>query len=149
MFSSIDISASGLVASRMRMDVISSNLANANTTRTENGETYRRKQLVFEEKGKTFNTYLKESMAGGQQLGKGVLVKKITNDPSPFKLEYNPNHPDAIQEGELAGYVQLPNVNVVTEMVDMISATRAYEANVTAINSAKTMAMKALDIGRG
>ncbi len=150
LFNSIDVSASGLVASRMRMDVISSNLANVNTTRTENGEPYRRKQVVFAEQGDSFQRLLHRSIAEQQpQGGKGVVIKKIVSDPSPFKLVYDPTHPDAIQEGEMAGYLQMPNVNVVSEMVDMISATRAYEANVTAINSAKSMAMKALEIGRG
>lgn len=147
LFNSIDISASGLTAERTRMDVISSNLANANTTRTENGEPYRRKQVILQENNHgTFQANL--SRAINNHL-KGVKVEKIVEDQKPFKLVFDPSHPDAIAEGELEGYVKKPNVNVVSEMVDMISATRAYEANVTAINSAKNMAVKALEIGRG
>ncbi|MGF7185182.1 flagellar basal-body rod protein FlgC [Desulfitispora alkaliphila] len=149
LFNSIDVSASGLTAERIRMDAISSNLANANTTRTENGGPYRRKQVVLSEKGQdSFQANLNKAM-NKNVLNNGVKVEKITEDQKPFRLVYDPSHPDAIQEGEMAGYVQKPNVNVVSEMVDMISATRAYEANVTAVNSAKNMAMKALEIGRG
>ncbi|MDW7674461.1 MAG: flagellar basal body rod protein FlgC [Bacillota bacterium] len=147
LFNSLDVSASGLIASRVRMDVISSNLANVNTTRTENGEPYRRKQVVFEEYKPNFQQILQRQMKANNS--NGVHISRIVQDPSPFKLIYDPTHPDALQEGELAGYVQMPNVDVVSEMVDMISATRAYEANVTAVNSAKSMAMKALEIGRG
>ncbi|MCR4434504.1 MAG: flagellar basal body rod protein FlgC [Clostridiales bacterium] len=144
-FTSLDISASGLTAQRLRMDILSQNIANANTTRTEKGTPYRRKTVVFEERSATapFSDYLAE--ADGEKLvGSGVRVVKITEDPTPFKKVYDPGHPDADKDG----YVEMPNVDIITEMVDMISATRAYEANVTSINTTKGMAMKALDIGR-
>jgi flagellar basal-body rod protein FlgC len=147
LFSSIDTSASGLIASRIRMDIISSNIANANTTRTAAGEPYRRKTVSFKEQTAAIGKkVIDTNMAGNKKLtGQGVVVDKILHDRSPFKLVYDPAHPDANE----AGYVQLPNINIVTEMVDMISATRAYEANVTVINTAKNMAVKALEIGRG
>jgi flagellar basal-body rod protein FlgC len=141
----MDTSASGLTAQRLRMDLISQNLANSDTTRTKNGTPYRRKVAVFEvaNSGPPFSAYLsKESklkISGG-----GVKVSKITEDMSSFKRIYNPEHPDADEDG----YVLMPNVDVMTEMVNMISATRSYEANVTAMNSSKSMAMKALEIGR-
>jgi flagellar basal-body rod protein FlgC len=143
----MDTSSSGLTASRIRMDVISSNIANANTTRTAEGGPYRRKTVSFREQSAELGKRIFNSTITGSKMpaGKGVVVDKILNDRSPFKLVYDPAHPDANQEG----YVQMPNVNIVTEMVDMISATRAYEANVTAINTAKNMAVKALEIGRG
>ncbi|TYQ13154.1 UNVERIFIED_CONTAM: flagellar basal-body rod protein FlgC [Acetivibrio alkalicellulosi] len=140
-FSSLDIGASGLTAQRLRMDTISQNIANANTTRTQNGQPYRRKTVIFEEKtpGTTFSDYLDASKAG-----KGVRVVRIVEDMTPFRRQYDPAHPDSDEDG----YVLMPNIDVITEMVNMISATRAYEANVTAINTSKSMAMKALEIGR-
>ena len=144
-FGALDIGASALTAQRLRMDTISQNIANVNTTRTENGTPYRRKSVIFEEKaqGASFSDYLsassKERLVGG-----GVRVARIVEDSTPFKKVYDPGNPDADAEG----YVEMPNVDIVTEMVNMISATRAYEANVTSINTAKTMAMKALEIGR-
>jgi len=140
---SLDISTSALTAQRLRMDVISENIANSNTTRTATGEPYRRRTVVFsQKKASSFSSYFedaKSSMAAG-----GVYVSSIVEDPSAFKLDYNPEHPDADENG----YVSLPNVDEVTEMIDMMSATRAYEANVTALNATKGMAMKALEIGR-
>lgn len=146
-FNSLDVSASGLTAQKVRMDLISQNIANADTTRTEKGTPYRRKVAVFEQQGQggpSFSQYLSES---GRSLinADGVQVQRITEDPSPFRRIYNPGHPDADQDG----YVQMPNVDVMTEMVNMISATRSYEASVTAMNSTKSMAMKTLDIGKG
>ncbi|AVX20777.1 MULTISPECIES: flagellar basal body rod protein FlgC [Carboxydocella] len=147
-FDSLEISASGLTAQRLRLDVISNNLANVNTTRTQNGGPYRRQMVVFAERADelTFAQALQNAL--GQQkpvpAGKGVRVVQVAEDQSPLPRVYNPQHPDADNQG----YVTMPNVNVVTEMVDMISATRAYEANVTALNAAKSMAVKALDIGR-
>jgi len=143
-FSSMDISASGLTAQRLRMDVISNNIANVNTTRTEEGGPYRRQRVIFQERKRdvTFKDLLEGSFL--KQLGAGVRVVAIEEDQSPFKLVYDPSHPDADDNG----YVRMPNVNIVTEMVDMISATRSYEANVTAINAAKSMINKALEIGR-
>lgn len=143
--SSLEIGASALTAQRLRMDTISQNIANVNTTRTENGTPYRRKVTVFEERTPSvpFSEYLskesKERIMGG-----GVRVARIVEDTAPFKTVYDPGHPDADENG----YVELPNVDVVTEMVNMISASRAYEANVTSINTSKSIAMKALDIGR-
>ncbi len=144
-FGALDIGASALTAQRLRMDTISQNIANANTTRTEDGTPYRRKLVVFEEssQGIPFSEYLSAS-SRERYLAKGVKVSRIVEDTSPLKRVYDPGNPDADEEG----YVQMPNVDVVTEMVNMISATRAYEANVTSINTTKSMAMKALDIGR-
>ena len=141
---SIDISASGLTAQRLRLDVISQNIANVNTTRTENGDPYRRKAVLFEErqKSKPFSEILADSQAG--EVKGGVRVTGIVEDDSPFTLNYDPGHPDANEEG----YVAMPNINIVTEMVNMISASRSYEANVTAMNAMKSMAVKALEIGR-
>ncbi|MFH1034944.1 MAG: flagellar basal body rod protein FlgC [Pseudomonadota bacterium] len=143
----MEISASGLSAQRTRINIISQNLANAFTTRTQEGGPYRRKITVF--KAEPFKNHLDRAMdlpeypAGGDPR-KGVLVEKVDEDPAPFKRIYDPSHPDADKEG----YVNMPNVEVVTEMVDLINASRSYEANVTAVNASKSMAMKALEIGR-
>lgn len=144
-FSSLDIGASALTAQRLRMDTISQNIANANTTRTENGTPYRRRIVMFEERSPSapFSHYLTES-SKEKLVGNGVRVSRIVEDPTPLKKVYDPGNPDADKDG----YVEMPNVDIVTEMVNMISATRAYEANVTSINASKSMAMKALDIGR-
>ena len=146
-FDAINISATGLTAQRLRMDVIAKNIANVNTTRTENGLPYRRQVVVFEEncKNKAFSSFLsQESRRLFFKDGGGVRVRGIENDKSPFKRVYDPGHPDA----DADGYVLMPNVDTVIEMVNMISATRAYEANVTALNAAKGMAQRALEIGR-
>lgn len=144
MFGAIDSAASGLTAERLRMDVISNNIANANTTRTVEGGPYRRELVVFEPRSaeNSFANVLAGQMGQGQE--QGVRVTGITKDTSPLRRVYDPSHPDA----DATGYVAMPNVNVVTEMVDMITASRSYEANVTVINSAKAMAAKALDIGK-
>ncbi|MCG0278390.1 MAG: flagellar basal body rod protein FlgC [Thermanaeromonas sp.] len=133
------ISASGLTAERLRLDLISGNLANIYTTRTAQGGPYRRKVAVFAER-------IKEAMGspGPQAPGYGVHVAGIVEDNTPPRLVYDPTHPDA----DAQGYVALPNINVVNEMIDLITASRAYEANVTAFNAAKAMALKALEIGR-
>jgi len=133
-FSAIDISASGLSAQRRRLDTIAENIANAETTRTERGGPYRRKQVVFEE-------LASRELEQGQQ---GVKVREVIEDSRPPHLVYRPGHPDA----DANGYVAMPNVSIVEEMVDMISATRSYEANATAINATKAMARKALELGR-
>ncbi len=140
----IDISASGLTAQRLRLDVISQNIANVNTTRTQSGGPYRRKAVIFEERQvqRPFSQILSEQI--DQKTRGGVRVSRIEEDTSPSSLVYDPNHPDANEEG----YVAMPNVNIVNEMVNMISASRSYEANVTAMNSMKSMASKALEIGR-
>lgn len=144
-FSALDIGASALTAQRLRMDTISQNIANANTTRTDKGTPYRRRMVVFEEKSLNgpFSDYLSKS-SKDRFIGQGVRVAKIVEDSAPFKKIYDPGNPDADTEG----YVQMPNVDIITEMVNMISATRAYEANVTAINNSKSLAMKALELGR-
>ncbi|MCL6476262.1 MAG: flagellar basal body rod protein FlgC [Firmicutes bacterium] len=143
LFNSLRISASGLTAERLRLDVIADNLANVNTTRTAAGGPYRRKVAVLEERPVGFADLL--GIQNASRMGRGgVRVAAIAEDTSPSQRVYNPGHPDA----EADGYVLMPNVNVVTEMVDMITATRAYEANVTAMNAAKQMALRTLDIGR-
>ncbi|HWR21895.1 MAG TPA: flagellar basal body rod protein FlgC [Feifaniaceae bacterium] len=146
--SSLDISGSALTAQRLRMDVISQNIANANTTRAENGEAYRRRAVVFSERPGTarFSAFLNRAQEEqrDQVAGRGVVVSSIETDMSDFKIEYDPSHPDADEDG----YVRYPNVNEVTEMVDMMAATRAYEASITALNATKNMALKALEIGR-
>lgn len=137
---SMDISGSALTAQRLRMDVIAENIANAQTTRTADGQPYRRKYVLMGEKTKSFSQYLDGSM----MTGNGVKVTRIAEDESPLIPVYNPSHPDADENG----YVNMPNVNTVTEMIDMISATRSYEANITAVNAFKNMAFKSLEIGK-
>lgn len=132
-FSSMDISASGLYAQRVRMDAIANNIANANTTRTAEGGPYKKHEVVF-----------KTHMSDLDSSGSGVDVDGVIEDQTPPKMVYDPANPDADKQGMVA----MPNVNIVEEMVDMMSATRAYEANVQAVNAAKSMATKALDIGR-
>jgi flagellar basal-body rod protein FlgC len=148
-FNAFNASASALTAQRLRMDVISSNIANANTTRAtvnENGEyePYRRKMVQIEPSDKDFRTFLHKATNTGSNPASGVKVTRIVEDEEPFKLLYNPTHPDANE----AGYVQMPNVDPLKEMVDLMSATRSYEANITALNASKSMLMKALEIGK-
>ncbi len=142
-FNSMNVSASALTAQRLRMDIISQNIANANTTKTENGKPYRRKVAVFEQGKEPFGTLLNDYL-GKYEGSKGVRVSSIIEDNSPFRKVYDPNHPDADKEG----YVEMPNVTIIEEMVNMISANRSYEANVTAINTSKSIALKALEIGK-
>ncbi len=139
-FTSMDISASALAAERTRMNLISSNLANVNSTRTAEGGPYRRKDAVFAATPveRSFGAALNKADA------RRVEVTQIVEDQKPPRLQFEPNHPDA----NAAGYVAYPNVNVVEEMADMISASRSYEANVTATQAAKSMALKTLEIGR-
>ena len=147
MFLGIDTSASGLTAERLRMDVISNNIANANTTRTENGGAYHRRYVVFnprEHQPESFEKTLTQALGRGQNIGEGVRAVAIEEDTEQGQLVYDPGHPDANADG----YVEKPNVNIVTEMVDMITAHRAYEANSTVINAAKAMALKTLEIGK-
>jgi flagellar basal-body rod protein FlgC len=147
MFSSINTSASALTAQRLRMDVISSNMANQDSTRAKmvNGEwvPYRRKTVVLESQEGGFASHLNGAMQKGE-VGKGVKVAKIVEDESPYELVYDPSHPDADENG----YVEMPNVDPLREMVDLVSATRSYEANVTVLNASKSMLMKALEIGK-
>ena len=131
LFTAMDISASGMTAQRTRMNVISSNIANAHTTRTDEGGPYRRRDVIFRE-----NPFENQLSA--------VTVEGIVNDPTPGKRLHDPNNPDADAEG----YVTLPNVNLMEEMVNMIGATQAFEANTTAVKAQKDMALKALAIGR-
>ena len=138
----MSISASALTATRLRMDVVLENMANSNTTRTENGEPYRRKYVVFQEI--TNDRHFASFFNKARQSAGGVRVVRIGTDMSEFKYDYDPSHPDADEEG----YVRYPNVEVVQEMVDMMSAYRAYEANITAINTFKDMAVKTLEIGK-
>lgn len=144
MIRSLDISASAMNVQRLRMDVIAQNIANAETTRTEDGTPYRRRLVMVQEEKdlRPFKTHLEE--AGSSFQGNGVKAVGVVEDPSEYRLVYDPTHPDADDEG----YVRLPNVDRLREMVDMMSATRSYEANVTAFNASKSMAMKALEIGK-
>lgn len=147
LFMGIDASASGLTAERLRMDVIANNIANSNTTRTENGGAYHRRFVVFEPRTrepKSFEKALQQAVGLSRQAGEGVRAVSIMEDPTQGPLVYDPGHPDANAEG----YVEKPNVNIVNEIVDMITAQRAYEANSTAITAAKTMASKTLEIGK-
>ena len=149
LFTSINIASTGLAAERLRSDVISDNIANASTTRTQDGGPYKRSRVIFAPVAEkpTFRTpYLPENLDNGP--GKGVRVKEIVKDTSRGTLIYDPDHPDAIKSGPEKGYVEYPNVNIVNEMVDLISASRAYEANATVIDGAKDMFSAALEIGR-
>lgn len=136
------VSASALQAQRMRMDLISANLANAQTTQTPGGGPYRRRDVVLESLplGESFSDLL-----SGDSPAEGVRVASVLQDRRPPRRVYDPDHPHAGPEG----YVELPNVNIVAEMVDMMTATRAYEANVTAMNATKRMVQAALEIGQG
>lgn len=140
-FDTMRISASGLTAERLRMDTIASNIANVNTTRTEGGGPYRRKVAVFRE---NLETEINKQTGNIERVSRGVKAVGVVEDDSPLQSVYDPGHPDADENG----YVMMPNVNILNEMVDMIAATRAYEANVTAINATKSMMLKALEIGR-
>jgi len=165
LFSSIKISASGLSGMRTKMDTVAKNLANAETTRTDEGTPYRRERVVFsqtlaETLGRRALPRPEERRAGGmtatdprhyamgasraeEEMSRGIdMDVQTAPDASEFKVVYDPGHPDADEEG----YVLMPNVNVITEMVDMITASRAYEANISAVQSAKQMFAKALDI---
>jgi flagellar basal-body rod protein FlgC len=142
-FKSFAVSASALSAQRTRMDLISSNLANVHTTRTPTGGPYVRKDVVFsaQPSSESFQRVLSDEM-GGQT--SEVRVAGIINDPRPALMKYEPDHPDADEKG----YVAMPNINVLEEMVNMMAATRGYEANVTALQATKSMITKALEIGR-
>lgn len=149
-FHGINTSASALTSQRLRMDVISANMANAESTRATmvDGEwqPYRRKMVVMQPNEKQpFSYFLHHAMGrSNTEVGDGVKVTAIVDDQTPFKQVYNPEHPDANEQG----YVQLPNVDPLREMVDLMSATRSYEANVTTLNASKNMLLKALEIGR-
>ncbi|RKX78424.1 MAG: flagellar basal body rod protein FlgC [Spirochaetes bacterium] len=150
LYSSINIASSGLSAQRTRLDVIANNIANVNTTRTPEGGPFRRSRVIF--KPRVSRPYWRSPFLPKfleNEIGKGVIVAKIEKDmDSKPRLVYDPTHPDAIKSGPRKGYVEYPNVNIVNEMVDMISASRSYEANVAIVNGSKAMFLKALDIGR-
>ncbi|MEG1971678.1 MAG: flagellar basal body rod protein FlgC [Oscillospiraceae bacterium] len=146
--SSLNIPASALTAQRFRTDIILQNIANQTTTRTANGDPYRRKQVVFEERPLSFDKRLSDASAAlakkrGDSLG-GVKVTKISESQKPFVPIYDPDHPHANEDG----YVMMPNVNNTEEQVDLMAASRAYDANMTALSVVKAMALKALEIGR-
>jgi len=151
LFRGMDTSASALTANRLRLDTIAANIANANSTRARlvDGvwQPYRRKMVEIAPKSdQSFDSLLSAAigMVSGARPEQGVRVQAIREDDTPFKRVYNPEHPDADQEG----YVRMPNVDIMKEMVDMISASRSYEANVTVLNATKSMMMKALEISR-
>ena len=156
-FGAIENSASGLTAQRLRLDIVSNNIANINTTRngvdsSGNYKPYRRQIASLQPSFSrhSFTNIFNKTME--DNIGDGVQISAVSEDNSPLPVEYDPNSPDAAkiaEPGLPVGYVRRPNVDIVSEMVDMISASRAYEANVTVLNASKSMAMKALEIGRG
>ncbi|MBI4212870.1 MAG: flagellar basal body rod protein FlgC [Chloroflexi bacterium] len=145
LLATIRASASALTAQRLRMDLIANNVANINTTRTEAGGPYKRLQPVFipDRPQRSFLTSFRAAMGGQLPQPQGVLVSRIQEDATPTRRVLDPGHPDA----DAQGFVEYPNVDLVQEMTDMLGATRAYEANVTVMNAAKSMALRALDIG--
>ena len=145
-WNSLRIGASGLLAQRLRLDVISNNIANAQTTRTAEGGPFKRQDVVFMPEGQNSSLpkFIADRHSELNQASGGVRVAAITTDQTAGSRVYDPTHPDA----DTNGYVTYPNVNPVVEMTNMLSATRSYEANLTVIDAAKRMALKALDIGR-
>ncbi|WP_093071874.1 flagellar basal body rod protein FlgC [Salisediminibacterium halotolerans] len=149
MFDGMNATASALTSQRLRMDVVSSNMSNADSTRGRmvdgEWEPYRRKMTTLQPNSSdsSFSDHLNRASSGGAT--EGVKVGSIVEDQSPFRQEYNPEHPDADEDG----YVELPNVDPLKEMIDLMSASRSYEANVTTFDAHKNMMMKALEIGRG
>ena len=144
-FASMAVSASALSAEKMRIDTISQNMANINTTRTPEGGPYQRRRVVFSEmvQEARLNRFVRLPSRGGD--GAGVQVSAVIRDEAPARMVHDPSHPDADEDG----YVAMPNIDVVNEMVDLITASRAYETNVQVLNVTKSLAMKALEIGRG
>lgn len=150
MFDAFDVSASGLTAQRYRMDIIAENVANANSTRKEDGTIYHRRTVTFQAKGNNGVSFASQLAASStsmsQAIGKGVRITSIAEDHvSEPKRVYDPDHPDADE----AGYVYYPNVDTITEMTNLIDATRSYEANATAFQASKNMASQGLNIGKG
>lgn len=140
-FSAMNVSATGMTAQQLRMDVIAENIANANTTRTADGEAYRRKMVVFSEQDTTsFDNILNGYLSHYQP--NGVRVTQVVEDPSDFRLVYEPDNPDANEDG----YVEYPNIDTVTEMTNLIDSSRSYEASATAFQAAKGMASKGLEL---
>lgn len=150
LYTSINIASTGMSVERMRTDVISNNIANATTTRTQEGGPYRKKTVVLEPIANKNPTWRSPFTPDGYDNGPGlgVQVREIREDDSQGRLVYDPTNPDAIQSGPNKGYVEYPNVNIVNEMVDMISASRAYEANSSVIQGSKQMFAAALEIGK-
>ncbi len=160
-FKTFDIAASGMKAEQKRMDVISNNIANANTTKGVDGSPYRRQMVsISTQDADAFNSaFSKASMDGEFNNifdenasgfnGHGVKINGVAEDDGDFRWVYDPSHPDSIKEGPKAGYIAMPNVNIIEEMTTMMLASRSYEANATTIESSKAMAMKALEIGKG
>ncbi len=150
LFSTVNIAASGLTAQRLRQDVIADNIANASTTRTPEGGPFRRSRVIV--RPRVDQPYWRSPFtpaALDNGVGQGVRVVEIQKDlDSETKMVYDPEHPDAIKSGTWAGYVEMPNVNVVEEMVDLISASRSYEANISVIDGAKSAFTRSLDIAR-
>jgi flagellar basal-body rod protein FlgC len=149
LFDAIDVAGSGLTAERLRMDVVAGNLANAQTTQGADGQPYRRREVVLQEAssdGQSFGSMLSTAVAGTSSASpvNGVQVAGVVEDQTPPRRVYDPGHPDA----DAQGYVTLPNVNPVTEMVDLIGSSRSYEANVTAMQTAKTLFSKTLELLR-
>ena len=140
----LNITGSALTATRLRVDTITQNIANISTTRTEDGGPSRRKLVVLQEKELSFENVLNQSLSKSKNKNGGVIVSEVVESDNPFVPVYNPNHPDADENG----YVLMPNVDRSEEQIDLMAATRAYEANLTALNVVKTMAMRALEIGK-
>ncbi len=150
LFSSINIAATGMSAERLKTDVIADNIANASSTRSQDGGAFKRSRVIFEpiaDKNVQWRSPFTPSDLD-QGAGRGVRIREIVKDTSQGRLVYDPDHADAIQSGPNKGYVEYANVNIVNEMVDLIAASRAYEANSTVIEGAKTMFSAALEIGR-
>lgn len=146
-FTALNISASGMTAQQLRSDIIAQNIANVNTTRTEDGTPYRRKNVVFAEKSNNYAASFDNALTAASRsiAGQGVKVTQVVEDTdTAMKMAYDPSHPDADENG----YVTYPNVNVITEMTDLIDASRSYEANITSFNATKTMLTKGLEVGK-
>lgn len=142
---SLNIGGSALSAQRLRMDIIAQNIANSHTTRTESGEPYRRQQVVFAERDSFSNVLASKIANKRSKLAlSGVVVAEVVEDESPLKPVYDPTHVDADENG----YVYLPNVDTAKEQIDLMAATRSYDANITVVNAVKSMAIKALQIGK-
>lgn len=150
MFTSINIAATGMSVERLRTDVISNNIANASTTRTPEGGAFKKSTVIIEPIASSHPTWRMPFVSAEQDNGpgKGVRVREIVKDTTQGRMVYDPANPDAIQSGPNKGYVEYPNVNIVNEMVNLISASRAYEANSTVVQGAKDMFSAALEIGR-
>ncbi len=150
MFTSINIASTGMSVERLRSDVISNNIANASTTRTQEGGAFKKSSVVLEPIASAHPTWRSPFVNAEQDNGpgKGVRVREIVKDTKQGTMIYDPDHPDAIKSGPWKDYVEYPNVNIVNEMVDLISASRAYEANSTVVQGAKEMFSSALEIAR-